>query len=94
VVVTKGVTLRNIKKLGLTRLKKRAPKVPDYTCTEIDNVIDKLEKIFVSKKFSNIALKILIRKLERLRSSNDSLRESGIYWYEVCKDLLGLKQDY
>jgi hypothetical protein len=94
VVVTKGVTLSNSKKLGITRLKKRAPKIPDFTCTEIDNVISKLEKIFESKKFSNIALKILIRKLERLRSSNDSLRESGIYWYNVCKDLLGLKQDY
>jgi len=86
--------LSNSKKLGITRLKKRAPKVPDYTCTEIDNVISKLEKIFESKKFSKISLKILIRKLERLRSSNDSLRESGIYWYNVCKDLLGLKQDY
>jgi hypothetical protein len=86
--------LSNSKKLGITRLKKRSPKVPDYTCTEIDNVISTLEKIFESKKFSKISLKILIRKLERLRSSNDSLRESGIYWYEVCKDLLGLKRDY
>jgi len=86
--------LFNSKKLGITRLKKRAPKVPDFTCTEIDNIIDKLEKIQDSKKFSKLTLKILIRKLERLRSSNDSLRESGIYWYDVCKDLLGLKRDY
>ena len=86
--------MSNSKKLGITRLKKRSPKVPDYTCTEIDTVIDKLEKIQDSKKFSKITLKILIRKLERLRRSNDSLRESGIYWYNVCKDLLGLKQDY
>ena len=78
----------------MTRLKKRSPKVPDYTCTEIDNVISKLEKIQESKKFSKLTLKILIRKLERLRSSNEALRESGIYWYEVCKDLLGLKRDY
>ena len=86
--------MSNSKKLGITRLKKRAPKVPDYTCTEIDNVISKLEKIFESKKFSKLTLKVLIRKLERLRSSNDSLRESGIYWYNVCKDLLELKRDY
>ena len=86
--------MSNSKKLGITRLKKRAPKVPDYTCTEIDNVISKLEKIQESKKFSKITLKILIRKLERLRRSNESLRESGIYWYNVCKDLLGLKRDY
>lgn len=84
--------MSNSKKLGMTRLKKRSPKIPDYTCTEIDNVIDKLEKIQDSKKFSKLTLKILIRKLERLRRSNESLRESGIYWYEVCKDLLGLKK--
>ena len=86
--------MSNSKKLGITRLKKRSPKIPDYTCTEIDNVIDKLEKIQDSKKFSKLTLKILIRKLERLRRSNESLREGGIYWYEVCKDLLGLKKTY
>ena len=86
--------MSNSKKLGITRLKKRSPKIPDYTCTEIDNVIDKLEKIQDSKKFSKLTLKILIRKLERLRRSNEALRESGIYWYEVCKDLLGLKKNY
>ena len=86
--------MSNSKKLGITRLKKRAPKIPDFTCTEIDNVIDKLEKIQESKKFSKLTLKVLIRKLERLRSKYDSLRESGIYWYNVCKDLLGLKRDY
>ena len=80
--------MSNSKKLGITRLKKRAPKIPDYTCTEIDNVIDKLEKIQDSKKFSKLTLKILIRKLERLRRSNESLRESGIYWYNRCKNLL------
>jgi hypothetical protein len=72
----------------MKRLKKRAPKIPDYTCTEIDNVIDRLEKIQNSKKFSKLTLKILIRKLERLRSSNDSLRESGVYWYNISKVLL------
>jgi hypothetical protein len=41
-----------------------------------------------------LTLKILIRKLERLRRSNEALRESGIYWYEICKDLLGLKSKY
>ena len=85
--------MSNSKKLGITRLKKRAPKIPDFTCTEIDNVIDKLEKI-QDKKFSKLTLKILIRKLERLRRSNEALRESGIYWYEICKDLLGLKSKY
>ena len=80
--------MSNSKKLGITRLKKRAPKIPDYTCTEIDNVIDRLEKIQDSKKFSKLTLKVLIRKLERLRRSNESLRESGIYWYNRCKNLL------
>jgi len=72
----------------MKRLKKRAPKIPDYTCTEIDNVIDRLEKISKNSKLSKLTLKVLIRKLERLRNSNDSLRESGVYWYNICKVLL------
>ena len=77
------------RKLGLSRLKKRAPKIPDYTCTDIDNIINRLENLNEKgKTLSKFGLKILIRKLERLRTSNETLRESGIYWYGITKDLL------
>ena len=63
--------------------KKHAPKIPDFTCTDIDNIIAKIERISETKTIiSKTTLKLLIRKLERLRTSNDTLRESGKYWYE------------
>jgi hypothetical protein len=30
---------------NLTVLKKKAPKVPDFTCLQIDNVIDKIREV-------------------------------------------------
>lgn len=75
----------------LNRYKRRAPKVPDYTCTDIDNVIERLEKLSENRKIlSKLGLKVLVRKLERLRASNESLRDSGIYWYRLVKNLIGL----
>ena len=77
------------KSLSLTYLKKSAPKVPDFTCVSIDNVINKLEKIVEKKKSLNKRqLKDMVSKLEKLRNSNERLRESGIYWYEKLKILL------
>ena len=77
------------KKITITSLKKKAPKVPDFTCVHIDKIIEKLEKVVQREKALNEKqLKDLVKRLERLRSSNDSLRESGIYWYEKLKDLL------
>jgi len=32
-------------KYALMALKKKSPKVPNYTCTDIDNIITTLEKI-------------------------------------------------
>ena len=49
------------------RWKKKAPKVPDITCPDIDSIITKLEK---------------------LRRANESLRDSGEYWYSIAKDNL------
>lgn len=73
----------------LSKLKSKAPKIPDYTCTDIDNIITKLERLHDTRStMSKTSLKLLIRKLERLRSSNESLRESGVYWYEQLKVLL------
>ena len=82
------VTYHDIK-YALLAFKKKAPKVPNYTCTDIDNIIMTLEHLHNgTKKLTKVRLDVLERKLERLRSSNEMLRDSGIYWYGICKKLL------
>ena len=77
------------KKLTLTSLKKKAPKIPNHTCVSIDNVIEKLEKLVEKKKaLDKKSLKDLTKRLEKLRTANENLREGGIYWYEKLKHLL------
>ena len=77
------------KKYTISSLKKKAPKVPPLTCIKIDNVISQLEKIVAKKKALNKKqLKDVVRKLESLRTANEKLRDSGIYWYEKLKHLL------
>ena len=77
------------KKITLTSLKKKAPKIPDFTCVSIDNVISKLEKLVERKKaLDKKQLKDLTKRLEKLRSANERLRDSGIYWYEKLKLLI------
>ena len=70
----------------IKRLKRLAPKVPDYTCPDIDFSVDKIENN--DKGFTRFRKKILVKKLERLRIQNEQLRDSGIYWYKKCKDYL------
>ena len=80
---------KNKKQTSLLSLKRKAPKVPDFTCVSIDNVIEKLEKLVEHKKQLNKKqLKELVNRLEKLRSANESLRESGVYWYKKLKHLL------
>ena len=78
-----------------SKLRKKAPKVPDITCPAIDGVLDKLEKI-IDKNLTKAQFKIMERKMERLRLANEKLRESGIYWHDACKetvrDLLGKRK--
>ena len=75
------------KKKHLSRLKRLAPKVPDYTCPDIDFVVDRIEKSYKDKKYiSKASLKVLTRKLERLRKQNEDIRELGRYWYSKFKD--------
>jgi len=65
------------------RLKRLAPKVPDYTCPDIDYVINKIEKLYkINKAPSKLNVRVLKKKLERLRTQNEALRESGHYWYD------------
>ena len=70
------------KRKKFSTLKKKAPKVPDFTCPQIDYVLDQLssDPNIKSKQFTKIK-----KKMEQLRTKNELLRESGIYWYEIAK---------
>jgi len=69
--------------------------VPDITCPAIDSVLNKLEKL-VGRDLTKAQFKIIERKMEKLRTANEKLRESGVYWHDACKDtvrdLLGKKK--
>ena len=74
-----------MKKLSLYKLKTRAPKIPEYSCPVIDEIIADLstDPNMTAKKFTNVK-----RKLNRLRKQNTQLRSSGVYWYEIVKKIL------
>ena len=77
------------------KIRKKAPKVPNITCPDIDWVVNQLEKL-IGKELKQSKFKAIERKMERLRLANEKLRESGIYWHDACKDsirdLLGKKK--
>ena len=78
-----------------SKIRKKAPKVPDITCPDIDAILNRLEKL-VGRALTKAQFKIIERKMERLRTANEKLRESGIYWHDACKDtvrdLMGKKK--
>ena len=78
-----------------SKIRKKAPKVPDITCPNIDAILNRLEKL-VGRDLTKAQFKTIERKMERLRTANEKLRESGIYWHDACKDtvrdLLGKKK--
>ena len=69
--------------------------MPDITCPDIDSVLNRLEKL-VGRDLTEAQYKIIERKMEKLRISNEQLRESGVYWHKACRetvrDLLGKKK--
>ena len=68
----------------LAKYKRKAPRVPDFTCPDIDGIIDQLATLNLPvTKYNRLR-----RSLERLRKANESLRDSGEYWYEVVKSWL------
>ena len=71
-----------------------APKIPDYTCPQIDDVLERLEKIKKQQKLSQYQHDLIMKKMEKLRKDNDCLRESGIYWYEIAKKFKGGNDKY
>ena len=78
-----------------SKIRKKAPKVPDITCPAIDDVLNKLEKA-IGKEFKDSKFRMVGRKMEKLRKENERLRDCGIYWHDACKeavrDLLGKKK--
>jgi len=80
-----------------SRIRKKAPRVPDITCPQIDKVLDIIDKAQEKyKPLTRAKHKQVERIMEQLRSANDALRESGRYWHDACKDtvrdLLGKKR--
>ena len=65
--------------------RKKAPKVPDITCPDIDSILNKLENL-VGKNLTKTQFKLIEKKMERLRVANEKLRDSGVYWHDTCKD--------
>jgi hypothetical protein len=70
---------------NLKTLKKKAPKIPDFTCTDVDHIISYVED---KDLLNRTQLAYFKRRMEKLRTSNEKLRDSGIYWYEEIKKLL------
>ena len=68
-----------------SEIRKKAPKVPDITCPNIDAILNRLEKL-VGRDLTKAQFKIMERRLEKLRTANEQLRESGVYWHDACKD--------
>ena len=76
-------------KVVYKRLKKKSPKIPDITCPAIDDVINRLEVLAnTDKQITTRTFKTLSAKLEKLRTANEQLRESGMYWNQAAKDLI------
>ena len=70
-------------------LKRTAPRVPGNTCPQIDAVLSRIEQIVEKQKpITQFQHDQLIKRMEQLRRANETLRESGHYWYDVAKDNL------
>lgn len=70
-------------------IRKKAPKVPDITCPDIDKVLDIIDKAQGKEKpLTPAKHKQVERILERLRNANDALRESGKYWHDGAKRII------
>jgi|TARA_B100001057_G_scaffold177823_1_gene178626 hypothetical protein len=73
------------KRKKFSTLKRKSPKVPEYTCPQIDSVLDTLSS---SPNIKGREFQKIKNKLEKLRTQNELLRESGVYWYEIAKGIL------
>tara|TARA_E500000178_G_C16929533_1_gene711063 strand:+ start:290 stop:571 length:282 start_codon:yes stop_codon:yes gene_type:complete len=70
------------------KIRKPAPKVPDLTCPAVDELQQLIAHLYDNNlKVTKTRCKGMQRKLEKLRSANEALRDSGIYWHDAAKDL-------
>jgi hypothetical protein len=70
----------------IARAKLGAPDVPPISCPNIDYVLDVLEEEFDSDcAVSTARLAMVSNCMEYIRTVNDTLRESSLYWYEQYK---------
>ena len=78
-----------LEKKAWQKLKRKSPKVPDITCPIIDDVIERLQKHQDKNKvMTSYQHDVIIRRMEKLRTDNEILREGGEYWYQLCKKWL------
>ena len=82
---TKEKVKPRTKRKKFSTLKRKSPKVPEYTCPQIDSVLDTLSS---SPNIKGREFQKIKNKLEKLRTQNELLRESGVYWYEIAKGIL------
>jgi hypothetical protein len=68
-----------------SNIRKKAPKVPDITCPDIDKVLTICEKA-IDNRLTEAKFKRIERIMEKLRKNNEILRESGVYWHNSCKE--------
>ena len=81
------------KPTGWKQAKQKAPKVPDITCPLIDDIIRNLEKLRdEGKTINKTNTKAIMRKLEKVRTANELLRDGGEYWYLLAKKHLSRKK--
>ena len=78
-----------LEKKAWQKLKRKSPKVPDITCPIIDDVIERLQKHQDKNKvMTSYQHDVIIRRMEKLRTDNELLREGGEYWYQLRKKWL------
>ena len=75
---TKAVTKKKLSEFQV--FEKEQPKMPDYTCPCIDDVIDWSHKI--------------IDKMEEIRNMNTQLRDNAEYWKESCEEMQEKMDDF
>ena len=64
-----------------------------YTCPDIDSIITRLERhVNTRANYTQFRHQQIVRIMERLRKANESLRDSGEYWYGIAKEHLHNKK--
>lgn len=71
------------------KYRKPAPKVPDITCPDIDALLTRLQSYRdTTKSLTQKQYNICQRELEKLRTANEVLRDSGQYWHDACQEVI------